>query len=233
MSTPPTTGPDRPAHVLDGLEQRVRVPEQLLRHEVRHARVDGGPEEAGREAGDEREARRSAPADVANGSAAKTAARRRSAATISFRRSSRSSSGPSVSPIDDRRQELDEEDAADPEAGVRAVLDVDRERDRCEQRPEARRERREEEQTEAGDAERRQLPGGAAGQSRLRVTGSSRYDDTPRKDVSERVGEDLVLLRRADRDADRLGAPKPASGRTITPCRSSCSKSARPSPTST
>ena len=36
--------------------------------------------------------------------------------------------------------------------------------------------------------------------------------------MPERVGEEVDLLGGADRDPDRPGAPKPASGRTITPC---------------
>ena len=79
--------PDRPGRVLHGLEERVRVAEQLVGDEVRHARVDRGTEEARSRARPRGRARRSSPAFVANGSAAKTAARRRSEAIISLRRS--------------------------------------------------------------------------------------------------------------------------------------------------
>ena len=42
----------------------------------------------------------------------------------------------------------------------------------------------------------------------------------------ERLGEERVLVGRADGDAERPGAPNPASGRTITPSRNNASASA-------
>src|SRR5581483_6578409 len=96
----------------------------------------------------------------------------------------------------------------------------------------ARRERREREQPKAGDAQWRQLPGGAAGQSRSRVTRLRGYVDTlERTCPSASANASFSSGAPTDtRIAD--GAPKPASGRTITPCRSNCSNTARPSPTS-
>ena len=85
---------------------------------------------------------------------------------------------------------------ADPEAGVRPVLDVDRERDRREQRPDAR--------ARASTKKSSRKPAtpsgasclrGAAGQSRRRVTRVLPLGRYARKDVPERVGEDVVLLR--------------------------------------
>ena len=173
VSTPPTTGPTAQLAFSIVWSSAFAWPEQLIRYEIRDAGVDGGPEEAGGETRDERERD-----DLAG--RRRERQRREHAGAQQIRGDHQL---PPLEPVEqraerqpdrDRGQELDEEDAADPEAGVRPVLDVDRERNRSEKRAEARRERREEEQTEAGDAERRQLPGVAAEQSRLRVTGSSR-----------------------------------------------------------
>ena len=50
-----------------------------------------------------------------------------------------------------------------------------------------------------------------------------------RKDVSKRDGEEVVLLRRPDGDANRLRRAEAVElGATITPSRCSRSKSARP-----
>ena len=82
-------------------------------------------------------------------------------AIISVRRGSRSSSGPKNSPIDDGREELDDEHRADPKAGVRRVLrpllDVERQRDGSHERADARAERGEEEIAERRQPERLEL----------------------------------------------------------------------------
>src|SRR5262249_14766398 len=119
---------------------------------------------------------------------------------------------------DDRRQELDEQHRADPDPGVGSVLDVDRERNGGDQRPEARGKRREKEEAEAGDAQRRQLPGWAAGQSRPRVTGSAAHDDTPERTSPSAAAKNSFSSAVPTETLIASGAPKPASGRTITPC---------------
>ena len=164
--------PDRPGGVLHRLQERVRAAEQLVGDEVRHARVDSRTEEARREARHERER------DDRRRRSSRTAAPRRRRRAGDRRRSSAcgARAGRAAGRARDRRrcrQEVDDEDRADPEPGVRPLLHVDRERDRREQRPDARGERRGKEEPKADDTERRQLPGGAAGQSRPRVTRAS------------------------------------------------------------
>ena len=148
---------DRPARVLDRLQERVRVPELRLRYEVRHARIDRRTEEAGRETGDEREpddlarARRERKRREDDGAQHVGGDHQLAAFEPVEQRAERE-------PDEDRRQDLDDEHGAHPEPRVRAVLDVDRERDRSQERPDARAERREEEEPESGKAERSQLP---------------------------------------------------------------------------
>jgi len=131
---------DRPADVLDRLEQRVRLGQLTLRHEIRNARIDRRPEEPRRQPRDEREA----------DNARRARSERQRAEDRRAKQVGADHQRPPLQPVeqrpqrqshDDRRQELDDEHRADPEPGVRAVLDVDRERDRSEQGPDARAER--------------------------------------------------------------------------------------------
>ena len=239
------TRADRPAHVLDRLESALPFRAARPRHEIRDAGVDGRPEEAGREPGDEREERRSAPADVANGSARR---RRRGGdrrATISFRRSSRSSSGPSVSPIDDRGRNstMRTPPTQRPEfvRSLTSIASATAARSVPKLDPSVERKSRRKPATPRGAS----CLEGRREQSRLRVTGSSALVTRhPDKDMSERVREELVLLRRADGDADRArraeavragGRSRPAAAaarraraRRRPPHRRSCRAPGRP-----
>ena len=212
----------------------------LLLDEVRQARVGGGPEEAGREAGDDRE-RDDRPALSRTAAATKTPRRTRSATIIS---------PPPREPVDeraeqqadrDRRQEVGDQQRADPAPRAGPVVDVDRRaRSSASQRPEPGAERREEEAPEArvrrsSPAARRRCPaGGPEGTlapptaSNERVAGLSRIFRPCAAAASGRRGERVAergALRRADGDADRARGAEAGSGRTITPSRSRRSNS--------
>ena len=81
------------------LEQALRARQLRVLDEVRQARVDGRPEEAGREPGDARRARRSASHCRRTGARRRRVNRTRSAATITRRRERRSTSGAASRPI--------------------------------------------------------------------------------------------------------------------------------------
>ena len=159
VSRPPTTGPTIQLAFSTVCRSAFACGQLLLAHEVRHAGVDRRPEEAGREAGDERE-----PDD--GGGIRRERQRDEHADAQSVGRDHQRAAlepveqRPEQEPDDDRRQELDDEHRTDPEPGVRPVLDVDRERDRRQQRPGTRAERREEEVPESRQAERCELCGG-------------------------------------------------------------------------
>ena len=92
-----------------------------------------------------------------NGSATNVPARTRSETIISRRRERRSTSGPSVTPISDDRQEVGDQERGQPATRARAVEDVDRERECREVRSDRRAGRCPEEQREAPvPSERRQ-----------------------------------------------------------------------------
>ena len=139
--------PQRPAQVLDPLEQRVGAGQLLVGDEVRDPRVDGRAEEAGRETGhrcqadDRRRVRRERQRREDPDPHGVGGDHQRAALEAVEER-------PEQEPDHDRRQELDDEDGSDPGAGVRPLLDVDGERDCGEQRPGARTEGREEEVAE-------------------------------------------------------------------------------------
>ena len=151
-----------------------------------------------------RRARRSPPPSR------RTAARRRRrggrgrSAIISPLRESRSTSGPSRRPRKTAGRMFAISSAADPPAGVRAVVDVDLERDHRQPVAEPGAEGREEEQAEAAVPEQRQPRA-----KRPTDTDRTRRDaqDTSRnrsaQDASERGGEEVDLVGRPDRDADR------------------------------
>ena len=197
---------DHPAEVLDGLEERVRLRQERVVDEVRHARVDRRPEEAGRESRDERKRDDGARArrerqrhEHADADRVRRDHQRAPRQPVEER--------PEEQPDDDRRQELDDEHRTDPETGVRRVLrpllNVERQRDGGHERADARAERGEEKPAERRQPERLEL-GGEGAQPSLDANTLRRNLRDARKDVSKRDSEELVLLRRADADADRL-----------------------------
>ena len=130
---------------------------------------------------------------------------------------------PEQEPDRDRRQEVGDQQRADPHAGVRPVLDVDAERDDREARPEPR------------DQGTNRRGAGSSGTQRSTSRWRARKGGT-RRDVSapgarsrtraSASGEERVLVGRARSDPDRRRRdPNPCSGRTITPSASSASKS--------
>ena len=98
-----------------------------------------------------------AVAEPANGSATKTPSRTRSEPIISALRESRSTSGPSEEAEEDGRQDVRDQQRADPPARVRAVVDVDLQRDDREPVADAGGEGREEEKPEPPVLEQAQL----------------------------------------------------------------------------
>ena len=228
---PPSTGPTAQRDVLHGLQERVRLGELVVVDEVREPRVDRRPEEAGGEPGDAREPTIAA-ALVANGRATKTRAAHEVGRDHQPRRERRSRSGPEQEPDDDRsgRKSATSSAATHLPECVRSqtstVSAIDREPG-----PEARAERREEEQTEAGArrssancaAERRRSRC-RRGQQALTAQDVGPDDGRDREPRQEALSSGVPTVTRI-----ALGAPKPSSGRTITPSRSSASNSgARP-----
>ena len=116
-----------------------------------------------------------------------------------------------------RRDEVGDEQRAHPGAGLGALVDVDRERDDGEHRPDTGAERREEEEPERRRAaEKAGTDHAAAARTCARAS------------AKIAVSSGVPTLTRI-----APGAPKAASGRTITPSRRSASKSGRASsPTS-
>ena len=170
---------------------------------------------------------------VVNGSATNTAQRSRSDATISLRREKRSTKEPEQQPDDDHRDEVGDEERRNPLAGVRAVPDVDHQRHHRETRPEPRADGREEEQPEVARAsDQGEL---AAGHGLTLVQGSTGRRPPPGARPALAAARtrpsasSSTALSSGDPTVTRiaLGAPKPSSGRTITPARSSASNSGR------
>ena len=116
--------------------------EVVVVDEVRQPGEHRRPEERVADARDHREGDDRGRVST-NGSAANTASRPRSEATIRHLRESRSTSGPDEEPDDDPRDERGDEERADPPGRVRAVVDVDGERDQREPVADPRAERRE------------------------------------------------------------------------------------------
>ena len=120
--------PQRPAQVLDPLEQRVGAGQLLVGDEVRNPGVDGRAEEAGRETGHRckgdhgRRVRREGQRDEDPDPHGVRADHQRAALEPVEKR-------PEQEPDHDGRQELDDEDGGNPGAGVRPLLDVDGQRD--------------------------------------------------------------------------------------------------------
>ena len=149
-------GADRPADVLHGLEQRVGGRQVLVRDEVGDAGIDGRAEEAVRDAGDggerddragtARERQREEDRGAEHVGADHEVAPRQPVEERAEREAD-----------DDGRQVGDDEDGADPEARVRPVLDVDRERDRRQKGADRRPEGRDRQQAKTRVAERQQL----------------------------------------------------------------------------
>src|SRR5579871_5642491 len=87
---------------------------------------------------------------------------------------------------------------------LRPLLDVERQRDGGHERPDTGPERREEEIAKRGQPKGLELGGEAAHWPSSDANSRRRELRDARKDVSQGDGEELVLLRRADADADRL-----------------------------
>ena len=215
---PPGEGTGGRRQVLGRLEERVRTRQVLVADEVRQPGVDGRPEDAGREPGGGRErddlarARRerqrgedAEPGEI--GGDHQPAARE----AVDERAEDE--------PDGDRRQEVGDQERAHPSARMGAVVDVDRQRDEGEPRAEAGAEGREEERPEARRAREELEPradhGTEATRSRRRASASAKNAFSSGVPTVTRIA---------------LGAPKPASGRTITPSRRSSSKTIRASP---
>ena len=147
---------DGPAQVLDRLQQRVGIAELRLGHEVRDACVDGRTEEARRETGDECQRD-----DLARVRRERQCREDRGAQQVR-----RDHQPAALEPVEQRaereadedaRQDLHDQHGADPEARVRPVLDVDRERDRRQKGADRRPEGRDRQQAKTRVAERQQL----------------------------------------------------------------------------
>jgi hypothetical protein len=107
-------GADRPADVLHRLQQRIRLGQLILRHEVRDTRIDRRPEETGRKPGDERKSH-----DAGDARRKRQRTEDRCAKQVGADHQQ-----PPVEPVEqrperesheDRRQELDDEHRSDPE----------------------------------------------------------------------------------------------------------------------
>ena len=140
-----------------------------------------------------------------------------SAPTRSRLRDRRSTSGPSRRPIATAGKEVRDQQRADPVRRVGSVLDVDHQRDHGDPRAEPRDQRRAEQEPEL---RRRAEDLPLARQDQRQSHGRDVSAPGRRADVRERVGEEL-RSRPASRTVTRIavGAPKPCSGRTITPSR--------------
>ena len=129
--------PDHPREGLDGHDERVRVDELLLGHEVRDRSVRGRKEEAGRDAGDRRERDETAdPVDERqrgeHAEADEVGGDNQPAAREAVDERAEQEAD------DDDREEVRDEQGRDPDAGFGRVVDLQRERDGGEIRPEAR-----------------------------------------------------------------------------------------------
>ena len=128
--------PDHPRDRLDRLQERVGIRELVVRHEVGKAGVDRGPEETGRDTGDARE----------RDDRAGAAHERQRGEDAEAHEIGRDHEPPPREAVDERaedepehddRQEVCDEQGGDPDSRPRLVVDVDRQRDGCEVRPEA------------------------------------------------------------------------------------------------
>ena len=141
--------PDHPGQVLDRLQQRGGGGELLVVDEVRHPGVDRRPEEAGRDALDRRE-----DDDHRRAARERERAEDRGAHEVGDDQEAAPrepvDQRPGQDPDQDDRQELDQQQRADPLARPGPVEDVDRERDGGEIRPGSGAERGEEEAPEVG-----------------------------------------------------------------------------------
>src|SRR5581483_3501712 len=146
---------------------------------------------------------------VANGSRQNTIARRTSAATIRFRRRKRSSSGPSVKPttIDGRKSTSSTAPTQRPESvrSLTSIVSAIAARNVPTLEPSVDRNSNRKPAPRSGASCLEVRPGNAA----PRVTRGFRLRGDAGKHVSERGAEELELLRRADRHANRLGCPEP------------------------
>ena len=178
----------------------------------------------------------------ANGSAQKTAERSEVGADHQPRRENRSTSGPSRRPITTAGRKSAIRSALTQFARVRPRVDVDRERDDREPGADPGAERGEEEAPEgrrptrsAAWTSEKPAPAngttvrGARQEAAFGRSGAEAGTRPRRRDAPERGGEERVLLGRPDVTRIASGAPNPCSGRTITPSRSSRSKSGRAS----
>src|SRR6266511_3389847 len=120
---------------------------------------------------------------------------------------------------ENRREENGDEQRADPRPGVGAVLDRDRQRNRCEPGSEQRTERREEQQPEACVAAKELEVAHGSAYFGAAVTTLSRA--SARNAFSSDVPTVTLIA---------VSEPNALSGRTITPSRSSASKTMRASP---
>ncbi len=137
VSTPPRIGPIAQLTFSIVWRSAFASGSSSVGHEVRDAGVDGRPEEPAREARD-----RGERDDLPRPRRERQRGEHRGAQDVRADHELAPlepvEQRPEREPDEDRRQELDDEDGADPEARVRPVLDVDRERDRGEERADAR-----------------------------------------------------------------------------------------------
>ena len=222
MSAPPTSGPIAIVVHSTSWSSAFAVGEPLVGDEVRQAREHGRPEERVADRRRPRRARRPPPAELderqrrEDGEPPEVGARSSAPCARARRRAARAG-GRGRRPAGCSRSSS----AADPPARVRAVVDVDLERDHREPVPDPGAERREEEQPEAPVGEDRAPAVDAHGRERL---APDRPEDGPRL----RHGPARARLRRSrSRPAcrPRRGSPsgrrsRAAAGRSR-PARSS------------
>ena len=153
---PPTIGPIAVVVHSTSWSSAFAVASRSSEHEVRQPGEHGRPEERVPDPGERREdddRRRRARERQRD----EDAEPQTSEPIISPLRESRSTSGPTSRPEEDGRQDVRDQQRADPPARVRAVVDVDLERDHREPVADARAEGREEEKPEAPVVEKAEL----------------------------------------------------------------------------
>ena len=190
---------DRPERheAVDGEQEPVRLREVAVVDEVRQPRVDGRPEEAGREAAT------AASTTIASALGRRTAARgRRRGGRGRLRPSATGAEAvderPGASPMT-RIGRNSTMRARDPRAGLRAVVDVDDQRDDREDVPRPDEATRGRAGGSPGAAQQLVLAAQAAAVARSYSTGAS---------AASASAKNAMLVGRADGDADRLGRPE-------------------------